>query len=54
MRGLLDGTRAVEAGHLDGSLSLTPRNELGPLTGAFNRMVAQRRQNERVRETFGR
>jgi adenylate cyclase len=50
---LLDGTRAVEAGHLDGSISITTRDEIGQLTAAFNRMVDQLRQNERVRETFG-
>ncbi len=54
VRRLLDGTRAVEAGHLDGSISITTRDEIGQLTGAFNRMVEQLRQNERVRETFGR
>ena len=53
VRRLLDGTRAVEAGHLDGSISITTRDEIGQLTGAFNRMVDQLRQNERVRETFG-
>jgi adenylate cyclase len=53
VRRLLDGTRAVEAGHLDGSISITTRDEIGQLTGAFNRMVEQLRQNERVRETFG-
>jgi adenylate cyclase len=53
VRRLLDGTRAVEAGHLDGSISITTRDEIGQLTAAFNRMVDQLRQNERVRETFG-
>ncbi|WP_458760713.1 adenylate/guanylate cyclase domain-containing protein [Afipia sp. TerB] len=50
---LLDGTRAVEAGHLDGSISVTTRDEIGQLTRAFNHMVEQLRRNERVRETFG-
>lgn len=53
VRRLLDGTRAVEAGHLDGSISITTRDEIGQLTAAFNRMVDQLRRNERVRETFG-
>jgi adenylate cyclase len=53
VRRLLDGTRAVEAGHLDGTISITTRDEIGQLTGAFNRMVDQLRQNERIRETFG-
>ena len=53
VRRLLDGTRAVEAGHLDGAITITTRDEIGQLTAAFNRMVDQLRQNERVRETFG-
>ncbi|CAN5268525.1 adenylate/guanylate cyclase domain-containing protein [soil metagenome] len=53
VRRLLEGTRAVEAGHLDGSISITTQDEIGQLTAAFNRMVDQLRQNERVRETFG-
>ena len=53
VRRLLDGTRAVEAGHLDGSISIATRDEIGQLTAAFNRMVDQLRHNERIRETFG-
>jgi class 3 adenylate cyclase len=53
VRRLLEGTRAVEAGQLDGSISITTRDEIGQLTGAFNRMVEQLRNNERIRETFG-
>ncbi len=53
VRRLLEGTRAVEAGHLDGSISITTSDEIGQLTGAFNRMVEQLRSNERIRETFG-
>ncbi len=53
VRRLLDGTRAVEAGQFDGSITVTTRDEIGELTGAFNRMVEQLRNNERVRETFG-
>jgi class 3 adenylate cyclase len=51
---LLEGTRAVEAGRLDGSISVTTRDEIGQLSAAFNRMIERLRQNERVRETFGR
>jgi len=51
---LLEGTRAVEAGHLDGSIEVTTQDEIGQLSSAFNHMVAQLRQNARVRETFGR
>jgi class 3 adenylate cyclase len=54
VRRLLDGTRAVEAGQLDGSIDITTRDEIGQLTAAFNAMVARLRRNERMRETFGR
>ena len=54
VRRLLEGTRAVEAGRLDGSINITTRDEIGQLSAAFNRMVEQLRQNERIRETFGR
>ena len=51
---LLDGAREVEAGRLDGSISVTTRDEIGQLSAAFNRMIERLRQNQRVRETFGR
>jgi adenylate cyclase len=54
VRRLLDGTRAVEAGQLEGSIDITTRDEIGQLTAAFNAMVARLRRNERMRETFGR
>ena len=54
VRRLLDGTRAVEAGKLDGSIDITTRDEIGQLTAAFNNMVEQLRHKERMRETFGR
>jgi class 3 adenylate cyclase len=54
VRRLLEGTRAVEAGRLDGSIDVTTRDEIGQLSAAFNRMVERLRQNERIRETFGR
>ena len=54
VRRLLDGTRAVEEGRLDGSIDVTTRDEIGQLTAAFNNMVEQLRHKERVRETFGR
>jgi adenylate cyclase len=54
VRRLLDGTRAVEAGRLDGSIDITTQDEIGQLTAAFNAMVAQLRRNEKMRETFGR
>ena len=54
VRRLLEGTRAVEAGKLDGSIDVTTRDEIGQLTAAFNKMVEQLRHKERLRETFGR
>ncbi|WP_334408914.1 adenylate/guanylate cyclase domain-containing protein [Bradyrhizobium sp. AZCC 1721] len=54
VRRLLDGTRAVEAGRLDGSIDVTTRDEIGQLTTAFNNMVEQLRHKEHLRETFGR
>jgi class 3 adenylate cyclase len=51
---LLEGTRQVEAGRLDHSISVTTGDEIGLLSAAFNRMIERLRQNQRVRETFGR
>ena len=51
---LLEGTREIEAGRLDGSISVTTRDEIGQLSAAFNRMIERLRQNQRIRETFGR
>ena len=53
VRQLLEGTRAVEAGQLDGSITVTAADEIGQLAAAFNRMVVQLRDNQRIRETFG-
>ena len=53
VRRLLEGAKAVEAGHLDGMLVATSRDEIGHLTMAFNQMVEQLRLKERLRETFG-
>jgi class 3 adenylate cyclase len=53
VRQLLEGTRAVEAGQLDQSIDVTTGDEIGQLAGAFNRMVTQLRDNQHVRETFG-
>jgi adenylate cyclase len=54
VRHLLEGTRKVEEGHLDGAVAVVSRDEIGQLSAAFNRMVEKLRQNERIRETFGR
>ena len=51
---LLEGTREVEAGKLDGTIAITTQDEIGQLSAAFNRMIETLRQNQRIRETFGR
>jgi adenylate cyclase len=51
---LLEGTREVEAGRLDRAITVTTRDEIGQLSAAFNRMIERLRQNQRIRETFGR
>ena len=53
VRRLLEGTRAVEAGDLAQSIDVTTEDEIGQLAAGFNRMVMQLRDNERVKETFG-
>ena len=53
VRQLLEGTRAVEEGRLDQAIDVKTGDEIGQLAGAFNRMVVQLRENQRVRETFG-
>ena len=54
VRLLLEGTREIEAGHLNRSIEIITRDEIGQLSAAFNRMVEQLRHKERIRETFGR
>src|SRR6201995_5424590 len=51
---LLEGAREVEAGRLDHSISVPTGDEIGQLSAAFNRMIERLRQNQRIRETFGR
>ena len=53
VRKLLEGARAVEAGHLEEKIVVTTQDEIGQLTTAFNSMVEQLRLKERIRETFG-
>lgn len=50
---LLDGTNAVETGNLDVELPVTSKDELGQLAHAFNHMVAELNEKERVKDTFG-
>ncbi|MCA6112044.1 adenylate/guanylate cyclase domain-containing protein [Bradyrhizobium cenepequi] len=51
---LLEGTREVEAGRLDGTITITTQDEIGQLSAAFNRMIETLRHNQKIRETFGR
>jgi adenylate cyclase len=51
---LLEGTREVEAGRLDQTISVTTRDEIGQLSAAFNRMIERLRRNQQIREMFGR
>lgn len=54
VRLLLAGTREVEAGRFDKTITVSTKDEIGELAAAFNRMTEQLRHNERIRETFGR
>jgi class 3 adenylate cyclase len=53
VRRLLEGAKAVEVGHLDETVPVTSKDEIGHLTMAFNQMIEQLRLKERIRETFG-
>jgi adenylate cyclase len=50
---LLAGTNAVETGNLAIELPVTSKDEIGQLTHAFNHMVAELNEKERVKDTFG-
>jgi class 3 adenylate cyclase len=54
VRELLQGTRDVELGRLDGGVNVSTADEIGELSVAFNRMLEQLRKARRARETFGR
>jgi adenylate cyclase len=53
VRELLQGTRDLELGRLDGGVSVSTADEIGELSVAFNRMLEQLRKARRARETFG-
>ncbi len=50
---LVGGPRAVEAGRLDVEVPVTTRDEIGDLTRSFNRMVAELRLKEMIKDQFG-
>jgi adenylate cyclase len=54
LRRLLVSTRAIEQGQTDVMALVTTRDEVGQLAQAFNRMVAELRDRERIKEMFGR
>lgn len=54
LRRLITGTEAVERGELHAALPVTVRDEIGQLTEAFNRMIAELKAKEKIKETFGR
>ncbi|MGD1906181.1 MAG: adenylate/guanylate cyclase domain-containing protein [Leptolyngbyaceae cyanobacterium] len=53
IRRLVISTQAVEQGDLDMQLPVDSGDEIGKLTGFFNRMVASIREKERLKTTFG-
>ena len=50
---LIEGARKVAGGELTVQLPVTSHDELGQLTEAFNRMAAELRTKEQIRDTFG-
>ena len=54
LRRLISGAEAVERGEHLAALPVTVRDEIGQLTEAFNRMIAELKAKERIQETFGR
>ncbi len=53
LRRLLASTRAIEQGETGVTALVTTRDEVGELARAFNRMVAELRDRERIKEVFG-
>jgi len=50
---LLDGTNKVKTGDLGVELPVTSKDEIGQLAHAFNHMVVELNEKERVKDTFG-
>ncbi|MCG6895405.1 MAG: HAMP domain-containing protein [Desulfobacteraceae bacterium] len=53
VRNLVRGAEAVEGGDLDTEVPVMTRDEVGRLTGSFNKMVDGLRMKERISDTFG-
>ncbi len=47
------GARAVGEGRLDTEVPVTSKDEIADVTRAFNSMVSELREKERIKETFG-
>ncbi|WP_338014060.1 HAMP domain-containing protein [Bradyrhizobium canariense] len=44
---------SLEGAQLDQSIDVRATDEIGQLAAAFNRMIVQLRNNQRIKETFG-
>jgi adenylate cyclase len=53
LRKLLASTRAIEEGRTDVAVPVVTRDEVGQLARAFNRMIEELRERERIKDTFG-
>src|SRR3989442_9034768 len=53
LHGLQGAMRAVEQGNLDASCAVVTNDELGAVAEGFNRMVQGLKENEFLKETFG-
>ena len=53
LRQLVAGTRAVEAGTDAQPVLIRTRDEVGELAQAFNRMIEELRERDRLKDTFG-
>jgi adenylate cyclase len=53
LRRLLARMQAIEEGQVEVIVPVITRDEVGQLARAFNRMLAELRERERVKETFG-
>ena len=50
---LRQAARAVQGGNLDTEVNVTSRDEIGDVATAFNQMVVDLRDKERIKRTFG-
>lgn len=54
VRSVVDAMAEVEHGRIDVTVDVYERSEIGRLQAGFNRMVAQLRERDRLRDLFGR